>query len=340
MSERILVVGPAWVGDMVMAQSLFMTLKTRLPGAEVDVVAPGWSGPLLARMPEVREALLLPLGHGEFGWAIRRRMGRALRERRYTRAIVLPRSFKAALVPFHARVPVRTGYLGEQRWLLLNDVRRLDARTLPQTAQAYVALGLPRDAALPPPVPEPRLVVNEANRARLADELGLRRDAPLAALAPGAEFGPSKQWPSEYFAAVAVALQEEGWQVIALGSARDAEAGAALRAAAPGVVDLCGRTRLEDAVDLLAMARVLVTNDSGLMHIGAAVGSHVVVMYGSTPPDKTPPLTAHRDVLWLGLPCSPCRQRTCPLIHHNCLRQLTPDRVLAAVHAAGGPLRG
>lgn len=340
MNERVLVVGPAWVGDMVMAQSLFMTLKTRLPGAEVDVVAPGWTGPLLARMPEVREALLLPLRHGELGWGVRRRLGRALRARGYTRAIVLPRSFKSALVPFHARVPVRTGYVGEQRWLLLNDLRRPDAGALPQTAQAYVALGLPPGAPLPPPVPEPRLVVDEPNQARLVAELGLDGSAPLAALAPGAEFGPSKQWPIEYFAVVARGLQEDGWQVVALGSPKDAEAGSALAAAAPGVVDLCGRTRLEDAVDLLALARVLVSNDSGLMHIGAAVGSHVIVMYGSTPPDKTPPLTAHRDVLWLGLPCSPCRQRICPLIHHNCLRQLTPDRVLAAVRAAGSPRRG
>jgi heptosyltransferase II len=335
-AERVLVVGPAWVGDMVMAQSLFMTLKSRFPGCEIDVVAPAWSQPLLARMSEVRAAIVLPLGHGEFGWGVRRALGRELRAKAYGRAIVLPRSFKAALVPFHARVPVRTGYRGEQRYVLLNDMRRLDETRLPQTVQAFVALGLPRDAAHPPPIPEPRLRVDVANRARLAGEFGLDGTAPIAALAPGAEFGPAKQWPPQYFAAVARELLSSGWRVLMLGSAKDAAAAEEITAAAPGVVDLCGHTRLEDTVDLLSLARVLVTNDSGLMHIGAAVGCHVVVMYGPTPPDKTPPLTRRKDVLFRGLACSPCRQRTCPLGHHDCLRGISPATVLDAVRRASG----
>jgi heptosyltransferase-2 len=291
-------------------------------------------------MPEVRRALCLPIGHGELGWSVRRRLGHSLRGAGHTRAIVLPRSFKSALVPFHARVPVRTGYLGEQRWLLLNDVRRMDVTRLPQTAQGYVALGLAKDATLPPPVPEPRLTVDEGKRLRLVETFGLGGEGPVAALAPGAEFGPSKQWPLAYFSAIARQLVAEGWRVMVLGSAKDAEAGAAVVAAEPRAVDLCGRTRLEDTVDLLSLARVLVSNDSGLMHIGAAVGCHVVVMYGPTPPDKTPPLTTRRDVLFLGLPCSPCRQRTCPLVHHDCLRKIEPAIVLGAVHAAAERSRG
>src|SRR5690242_4682721 len=144
--NRILVVGPAWIGDMMMAQSLFITLRQRFPDSAIDVLAPGWSLPLLARMPEVRAAIEMPLGHGEFGFAARRRLGIELRANGYDRAIVLPRSWKSALVPFFARIPQRTGYRGELRYGLLNDIRPLDKTVLTQTVQRFVALGLEADA--------------------------------------------------------------------------------------------------------------------------------------------------------------------------------------------------
>ena len=326
---RYLIVGPAWVGDMVMAQSLFMTLRSREPGAAIEVVAPPWSGPLLRRMPEVNAAHVLDVPHGRLGLGPRRRLGRALRARGFTRAIVIPRSAKAALVPFFARVPVRTGYRGEFRYGLINDMRPLDRSVLAQAVQRQVALGLPPDAPLPPPIPFPRLTVDEANRSALVQRLGLALEAPVAAFMPGAEYGPAKQWPLDRYAELARRLRAAGFSVWVLGSARDAPAGEAV-AAVPGVVNLCGRTRLEDAVDLLSLARVAVTNDSGLMHVAAAVGTPVAALYGSSTPDYTPPLSDRARVLYRRLPCSPCFRRECPLGHTQCLTGIAVDEVEAA----------
>ena len=334
--ERILVIGPAWVGDMVMAQSLFRTLVDQ-GAAVVDVVAPGWSLPLLARMPEVREAIEMPLGHGEFGWRVRQRLGRGLRRRDYTRAIVLPRSFKAALAPFFAGIPVRTGYRGEFRYGLLTDIRPLDPDVLTGTVQRYVALGRPPGERGPPIVPEPRLAMDPGNQSRLLDRLGLATDRPIVAMMPGAEYGPAKCWPLEHFRTLAGALCTAGNRVWVLGSERDRPAGEAIGAVGEDVADLCGKTCLEDAVDLLALARHAVTNDSGLMHMAAAVGCHVVAIYGSTTPAFTPPLTERATVFHLGLDCSPCFRRECPLGHLRCLVDIDPGRVFRTLHPESTP---
>ncbi len=333
MSERILVVGPSWVGDMVMAQSLFATLR-RTVGADVDVIAPAWSLPLIGRMPEVREAVEIPLDHGEFRWSLRRRLGITLRERAYTRSIVLPRSWKSALVPWHARIPVRTGYRGEMRFGLLNDIRRLDAAALTQTAQRYVALGLPPESPQPPPVPPPCLRVDRDNQARLLERLGLSDRSPVAAVMPGAEYGPAKCWPLASFAEAARGLADLGYQVWILGSAGDRHAGDEIKRLSQGVaVNLCGETRLEDTVDVLALARHALTNDSGLMHVAAAVGCHVIGIYGSSSPAYTPPLTERCSIHYLGLECSPCFKRECPLGHLRCLREIPAGRVIEAVRS-------
>ncbi len=334
--RRYLVVGPAWVGDMVMAQSLYRTLTESVPGTRVDVIAPAWSQPLLARMPEVTDAIDMPLGHGQFGWPMRRRVGRSLREGRYDQAIVLPRSFKSALAPFHARIPRRTGYRGEMRFGLLNDMRPLDKSVLTQTVTRYVALGHEPGATLPPPVPPPRLAVHADNQRACLEALGLATDRPVVAMMPGAEYGPAKCWPLEHFARVAAALDAAGCAVWILGSSKDAPAGEAIvRDSGSAAVNVCGRTRLEDAVDLLALATAAVTNDSGLMHVAAAVGTHVVAVYGSSTPAYTPPLTDNKTVFHLGLECSPCFERECPLGHLRCLREILPKNVARAALAPG-----
>jgi heptosyltransferase-2 len=335
-AERILVVGPAWVGDMVMAQSMFMLLRERDPGCRIDVLAPAWSLPLLERMPEVEGTVAMPLGHGELRWPARYRLGRGLRGR-YERAIVLPRSFKSALVPFHAGIPVRTGFVAEARRVLLTDRRRLDRGVLDQTVKRYAALGLPPGEPLPDPLPEPRLRPDPANQARLRERLGLDGSRPVAALLPGAEYGPAKRWPLESFGALAAMLAAAGWDCWVLGSARERADGATVVAASGDrALNLCGETSLTDAVDLLALARVAVTNDSGLMHVAAGVGTRVVAIYGSSSPRFTPPLTDRRDIVWLELDCSPCFERTCPLGHYRCLTAIEPARIAKLVAAACG----
>ena len=332
MPDRLLVVGPAWVGDMVMSQSLLMTLRADHPSAVLDVIAPAWSLPLLRRMPEVGDAIEMPLGHGELGFILRRRLGRSLRDRGYRQAIVLPRSMKSALVPFFARVPRRTGYRGEMRYGLLNDIRPLDTTRLTQTVQRYVALGRPAGSDQPPPVPAPRLQTDAVNQQRLLRDLGLSTDRPVVAIMPGAEYGPAKCWPLEHYGQVAAALGADGYQTWILGSARDREAGRVIREISAGAaVDLCGQTDLVDAVDLLALAEHAVTNDSGLMHVAAAVGCHVIALYGSSTPDYTPPLSGNKSVFYLRLECSPCFRRTCPLGHLRCLNEISPAMVLDAL---------
>lgn len=328
---RYLVTGPAWVGDMVMAQSLFITLRQREPNAEIDVLAPAWSVPLLSRMPEVNEAVTVPVGHGEFGVATRWRIGRALRERRYDHAIVLPRSLKSALIPFFAGAKVRTGYRGELRYGLLNDIRPLDKSILAQTVQRFVALGHPADASLPPPIPAPKLRVDAANQQRLIQALGLGLEQPVIGFMPGAEYGPAKQWPLENYAQLAGELVSEGFQVWILGSAKDKHAAEKIVAGHEGMRNLCGRTELVDTVDLIALCCAVVSNDSGLMHVAAAVETPLVALYGSSTPAYTPPLSDRAEVLYLDLECSPCFKRNCPLGHTHCLTQIDPGQAMVAL---------
>ena len=331
--EKILIAGPAWVGDMVMAQSLFKVLRRQSPDAVIDVVAPPWSEPILARMAEVRRAIPLPIGHGELGLAQRYRIGSSLRAERYSRAIVMPRSLKAALVPFFARIPRRTGFRGEMRYGLLNDIRQLDKTRLDQTVKRFISLGLPRDAQLPQP-PYPDLAIDTENRARFASQLDADARA-IVALMPGAAYGPAKCWPLDYFGELAAGLTALGITVVVLGSRGEHADGERIRKrGGNGVVNLCGETRLEDAVDILSLAGAAVTNDSGLMHVAAAAGTRIIAIYGSTSVDLTPPLTDRKTIVSLGLECSPCFKRECPLGHLRCLRDIKPERVLADVRSA------
>ncbi len=335
---KVLVVGPSWVGDMVMAQALYRVLAARTPTPELHVLAPPWSLPLLARMPEVARSIELAVGHGELKLRLRRSLGLSLRAERYTQAIVLPRSLKAALVPWFARIPKRTGFRGEWRYGLLNDVRELDRVRLDQTVKRFVALGLDGNAELPIELPaewRPRLRLDDANLARLRQEHGLGGE-PVVALMPGAEYGPAKRWPAPSFAVLARALAQAGRSVLLLGSAKERELGEEIRvpAASARVRNLCGETTLGDVVDLLAAADAAVSNDSGLLHVAAAAGTPVVAIYGSSSPTFTPPLTARATILYRGIECSPCFARECPLGHLRCLREIEPGDVLEAVERA------
>jgi heptosyltransferase II len=330
---RLLVIGPSWVGDMVMAQSLFMTLKARYPGATIGVVAPAWSQPILERMPEVDEVLPLAVGHGELGLASRRELASRLRGR-FDRAIVLPRSWKAALVPFMARIPDRIGFLGEHRYGLLKERRKLDKQVLDQTVKRFVSLGLPQEEAASGKfeLPKPRLQIDRDNlvNLRLSHSLSSR---PAIGLMPGAEYGPAKQWPVSYFHRLAQRLVGNGFEVRVLGGPKDYADGQQIVQGLSNAHNLCGKTQLADAVDLLADCRQVVTNDSGLMHVAAAVGVRIHAIYGSSSPLYTPPLTDNAVIHYLALSCSPCFKRTCPLGHTNCLNHLSVDQIYQAIHA-------
>ena len=324
-----LIVGPSWVGDMVMAQSLFKVLKARQPERPLDVLAPEWSLPIVARMPEIRAGVASETAHGEIGLATRRRIAARLRGR-YDRAIVMPRSFKAALIPWFAGIPVRTGFRGETRFVLINDVRPFDRQVLDQTVKRFVALGLDTGDALPVELPDPSLQISTDNQARSLAALGLDLGRPVVAMMPGAEYGPAKCWPLEYFTELAARLDAAGYAVWVLGSHKDAEAGEQI-AAGSRALNLCGRTSLEDVIDLLAACEQAVSNDSGLMHIAAAVGIRVHGIYGSSSPKFTPPLTKSREIHEIDLECRPCFERECPLGHLRCLKDLSVEQIFEKI---------
>lgn len=333
MQRRYLIVGPSWIGDMVMAQSLFIALRKRYPGCLIDVLAPTWSLPIIKRMPEVNRGIAADVGHGEFSFFKRRALGLSLKSSNYSHAIVIPRSWKSALVPFFAGIPVRSGYKGEMRYGLLNDIRTLNREVLQQTVQRYVAHAYQNDTEVAPEIPFPALQVDNDNQRQLLDKLCLKLDKSVACMMPGAEYGPAKQWPIEYYAKLAASLADSGWQVWLLGSDKDKASGDAIAGTHNEIVNLCGKTQLVDTVDLLACATSVVSNDSGLMHVAAAVGVDVNVIYGSSTPDYTPPLTSEdrKNIFYLGLECSPCFKRVCPLGHTDCLKNIRYEDVLSKI---------
>lgn len=335
-ADKILVVGPSWVGDMVMAQSLFTALKKLHPECRIDVLAPAWTFSLLQRMPEVTRAIAMPLTHGQFGLFARIGLGRRLRAEAYTRAIILPGSWKSALIPFFAEIPVRTGYIGEYRWGLLNDARTLDKKILTMTVQRFVALGLPKNNRRPPEYPIPSILISRERQAAVTEKFGLNIGVKILALCPGAEYGPAKRWPPNSFAELALKKMADGWQVWLFGSEKDKDVAEQINRITNGLcVDFTGRTTLAEVVDLMSLATAVVSNDSGLMHLAAALDKKLVAIYGSSDPGFTPPLNAKASVITLNLECSPCFKRDCPLypVGHKdyvrCLTGIDPERILA-----------
>jgi len=314
-----------------MAQSLFITLRQQDPACIIDVIAPGWSVPILQRMPQVNEAIELPVGHKQVKLLTRYRIGKQLRKNNYDRAIITPRSFKSALVPFFAHARQRTGYRGEMRYGLLNDIRPLDKSVLTQTVQRQVALGLSANAQLPPETPFPKLSIDMENQQQLINRLKLHTDKAVVGLMPGAEYGPAKQWPVEYYAELAKKLTERNKYVWVFGSDKEQQLGELISNNNENIISLCGKTRLVDVIDLIALTDQVVTNDSGLMHVACATGKEVIAIYGSSDPTYTPPLTDRRVIMHKGLECSPCFERTCRYGHTDCLKKITVDEVLLKI---------
>ena len=317
-----------------MAQSLFKLLKRRQPQLYIDVLAPAWTQAILERMPEVREIIAQPVGHGQLGLKSRYQIAQELRLKHYEQAIVLPNSFKSALIPYWAAIPRRTGFVGEFRYPLLNDRHILDELILRRAVDRFVSLGLEKGEPPLDNVPQPRLEVSYHHIDQALSKLQLEKPRqPLLALCPGAEYGSAKRWPETYFAEVAAAKIQQGWKVWLFGSEKDAPVGAAIHSlTGKGCVNLCGRTALGEAIDLLSLATAVISNDSGLMHVAAALDKPLIALYGSSDPSFTPPLSQKAQVLSLRLSCSPCFKRSCPRWgkrYLKCLRDLSPQSVLS-----------
>ncbi len=334
--EKILVLGPAWVGDMVLAQSLFKTLKANQPNCTIDVAAPAWTLPLLDRMPEVAEKIALPFKHGELAFWKRIAFGRALKSKSYTQAIILTNSFKSAILPWAAAIPKRTSFLGEMRYGLINDIRTLDKTKLKMTVQRFVTLGLAPHDNLPSVLPRPALTADIAHAQALCQGLQIPPlETPVLGLCPGAEYGEAKRWPAEHYAEVANAAITKGWQVWLFGSDKDIPVTTQINQLTQNkCLNLGGKTKLGDAIDLMALCHTVVSNDSGLMHVAAALDKKLVAIFGSSDPYHTPPMHPDAVIEYLKLECSPCFERECPLGHLNCLTQIRPHTVTHRIFLA------
>ena len=329
---KALIVAPAWIGDAVMAQPLFVRLQQYTPGLEIDALAPRWVAPVLQRMPQISKVIDNPFAHGELALGARYRLAREIAKRGYQRAYVLPNSAKSALIPWFATIPERIGFTGEARYGLLNRRHALDEVALPQMSERFAQLAEAPGASLPRPLPLPRLASSGEQQAQTRQTLGVAAAEKVAVFCPGAEYGVAKRWPARHFATLADELGRRGYAVWLLGSPKDRPVGDEIvqRSSAGAPINLCGSTALAQAIDLIAAADVVVCNDSGLMHVAAALDRPLVAVYGSSSPGFTPPLSPRAQIISLNLPCSPCFKRDCPLGHLDCLNQLEPTRVLAA----------
>ena len=330
-AQRTLVISPNWIGDAVMAQPLLQLLHQRHPERPIDVLAPGWVAPVWRAMREVDSVLESPFKHGALQLRERWEFAQRLRQRGYTDAYVLPNTLKFALIPWLAGIPRRVGYRGEMRYGLLN-VMHHDDRASPRPMVAfYAALAAPPTSVVPAQsaLPRPALSVSDATSAEILAQLGLSPDLPLLVFAPGAEFGSAKRWPAAHFAQLANLIRRThaDAQIVLLGSGKDKAVCDDIVADAPQVRNLAGVTSLDQALGLIARADAMVSNDSGLLHVASALNRPIVAIYGPTDPDHAPPFSDVAKSLSLRLDCAPCRQRECPLGHHNCMRHITADMV-------------
>ena len=329
-----LVIAPQWIGDAVMTEPLLRVLSER--GETLTVAAMPWVAPIYRAMPQVAHVIELPFSRGALQWWARRRFAQAWRGQ-FDRAYAGPNSWKSALLPWFAGVPVRVGYLGESRYGLLNQ--RISNPNKDQRGAMvahYLALAQTEevDSSLQPKLDLP-LDLLKTTLQKFELKLGA-----YAVFAPGAEYGPAKRWPADYFAQLGERI---GLSVVILGSAKESvlceDIADRINHMAPRRArSLAGLTDLGEAMALIAASQAVLSNDSGLMHVAAATGVPQVAVFGSSSPLHTPPLSDKAVVVWLkneasyqpALDCSPCFERNCPLGHLRCLNDLTPERVAQA----------
>lgn len=332
---RTLVISPNWIGDAVMAQPLLRLLKDKHPERPIDVLAPAWVAPVWRAMREVDTVLEAPFRHGALQFGERRAYAKVLKARGYAAAYVLPNTLKFALIPWLAGIPRRVGYKGEMRYGLINVMHRDDPEAPRPMVSFYAALADAPMRDVPPPsaLPRPALAVADEVAEQVLARLGLHTEQPLFAFAPGAEFGTAKRWPVAQFSELAnrILAERPQAQVALLGSAKDAEVCDEIVRIAPGVRSLAGSTSLSEAIALIAKAEAMVSNDSGLLHIASALNRPIVAIYGPTDPNHAPPFSDRSKSIWLGIECAPCKQRECPLGHHNCMRGISAEMVWQSV---------
>ena len=328
----ILIVPYMWIGDFVRCHTVVRLLKARFPAAPIDVLTTRMVSPLLDYMPGVRKGIVWDLPRKRLAFGQHRALAARLKAESYGRALVMPRTWKSALAPYLAGIPERTGFVGEVRLGLLNDLRRGE-KALPRMVDRCAALALPKDTPVPKDLPLPDLGASPEEVARWRDRLGLAADGRrVIAFAPGA-VGPSKRWP--YFADVARRLTQQGMSVWVVGGPGETALAAEIAAGLPAVRDLTGAD-LRNAILALAAADVALSNDSGLLHVAAALGTRAIGIFGPTSPWHWAPLNPLAGVIETetDVSCRPCHKPVCRYGHHRCMREIEPARVARSVEQA------
>jgi heptosyltransferase II len=329
----ILIVPYMWIGDFVRGHTVVRLLRERFPSRPIDVLATAMVAPLLDYMPGVRKGIVVDLPRKQLALGQHRALAGRLRAEGYGQALVMPRTWKSALAPFLAGIPIRTGFVGEARFGLINDLRPGERR-LPRMVDRCAALVLQKGETAPAEWPLPQLCVSAADVAAWRARLGLAPDGrPVVAFGPGA-VGPSKRWP--YYADLARRFAAEGHQVWVLGGPGERELAAEIvRGAEADIRDLTG-PNLRTAILALAAADTAVSNDSGLLHVAAALGTPAIGIFGPTSPWHWAPLNPIAAVIETTseLPCRPCHKPVCRLGHHRCMRDIAVDQVAVAARNA------
>ena len=333
---KFLIVGPSWVGDAVMAQTLYKILKKDDQDHRIEVLSPDWSLPLLERMKEVSRSIPSPFKHGELKLKTRFNLGKELRQENYDRSIIMTNSLKSSLIPFFAKIPVRTSWLGELRFGFINDLRPKEIDSHPLMIEQFAKLGLNSIEEIKKPLPYPSLKIDLKNLEVQIQKLKIDVSKPSLAICPGAEFGPAKKWPSNYYAEVCNEFLFKDWNVLVFGSINDVLTGSKIESSinhqySEGFFNLVGKTSLLDAIDLISYCKKAVTNDSGLMHIAAAVGTPLVALYGPSSPAYTPPLTDNKKILRKMEGYEKKREGDLERGYHQSLMAIKPTEVINAL---------
>ena len=340
--QSILIIAPNWIGDAVSTQPLLANLKVLYPNSKIDILASNWVAPVYRACSEVHEVIEAKFEHKKLQWNLRKQLAKVIEAKNYQACFVLPNSFKSALIPWLANIPFRIGYRGELRFGLINLALDNPSKVnRPPMMEHYLALSqlLKDDESISLDRLAPKLNVSGAAKQQVEQKLqgaNINSDS-IYAICPGAEYGPSKRWPTEYFAVLAQQLikQNSNNQIILLGSKSDHSLAQEITSKgqqASNVHNWCGNTSLDEAIALIGMSKAVVSNDSGLMHIAAALQIPQVAIFGSSDPAHTPPLSDRAKIIWLNMSCSPCHKRVCPLGHLRCLKDILPEQVLATLN--------
>lgn len=323
-TQKLLIIPQNWLGDIVMSQTLLKKIKSNNPKTSIDILVNSSLKNLVERMPEINKVIILDCSHRELGLFKRLRLAKEIKKSSYDRSIVLSRSLKSSLIPYFAKIPIRTGELGELRYLLINDLKEFSKESRRKTASRYISMYSDNNEELSENY-YPSLDSNSENIKNLSEKYDLKKDKKVIIFAPGAAFGPSKMWPVNKFRELGKKLNND-FKILILGSNNEKSIGNDI-VTNKNMVNLCGKTSIADAVDLMHISKFCVSNDSGLMHLAAATNTKSISIYGSTSPDFTPPLTKNKDIHYKGMSCSPCFEKKCKYGHYNCLVDIHSDDV-------------